>query len=230
ENQQDLQQRCQFADKRGRKCSRANNQQDDRGHGQNAHVAREDQDGQPPVNHSFERQDDERAREQEFVGHRIEKRPELALLVQPARQQAIEGVRESCGDQQNERPAVALVEQTNQKYRDQNEAQEGDLIRDSPEGRAHNRSGALTESRQIGRERATYLLLEQIRHGPDRAMAFVEGNSLNAQHGKEDGGQAGGLALGVARLADELVERLQADAAQGGAGGRNPDQFPPHLF
>src|SRR5580704_18465457 len=88
-------------------------------------------------------------------------------------------------------------------------------------------SGELSE---IVDEAAADFAGEEFVHGGDGAAGFVEGHALDAGHGEEEGGDADALGVGFIYLADEVVEGVEVDAADGDTGGVEGEEFAPDFF
>jgi len=88
----------------------------------------------------------------------------------------------------------------------------------------------VTQDNAIQANCAAHLAREEFVHRGDRARRFIERDALDAVHGKEDGRQAHALAIGLIELPDEMIKRIQVDAAQRDSGRIDGQQFPPHFF
>ena len=88
-------------------------------------------------------------------------------------------------------------------------------------------SGELSE---IVDEAAADFAGEEFVHGRDGAAGLVEGHALNAGHGEKEGGDADSFGVGLVDLADEMVEGVEIDAADGDAGGVEGEEFAPDFF
>src|SRR5579862_4764422 len=88
-------------------------------------------------------------------------------------------------------------------------------------------SGELSE---IVDEAAADFAREEFVHGGDGAAGFVEGHALDASHGEEESGDADTFGVGLIDLADEMIEGVEVDAADGDAGGVDAEEFAPDFF
>jgi hypothetical protein len=88
-------------------------------------------------------------------------------------------------------------------------------------------SGELSE---IVDEAAADFAGKEFVHGGDGAAGLVEGHALDASHGEEKGGDADAFGVGLVDLADEMVERVEVDAADGDASGVEAEEFAPDFF
>ncbi len=88
-------------------------------------------------------------------------------------------------------------------------------------------SGELSE---IVDEAAADFAREEFVHGGNGAGGFVEGHALDASHGEEERGDADALGIGLVDLADEMVEGVEIDAADGDAGGVEAEELAPDFF
>src|ERR1700677_4060677 len=88
-------------------------------------------------------------------------------------------------------------------------------------------SGELSE---IVDEAAADFAGEEFVHRGDGTAGLVEGHALDASHGEEEGGDADPLGVGLVDLADEMVEGVEVDAADGDAGGVEAEEFAPDFF
>src|SRR5260370_26748049 len=99
--------------------------------------------------------------------------------------------------------------------------------------RRHTNSGHPMASHKLGeivRKRTAYFTREEFGHGRDRAGRFIQRNTLDAIHRKENRREADALAFRPIDLADEVVEGIQVDAADGDAGRVDGEEFAPDLF
>lgn len=97
---------------------------------------------------------------------------------------------------------------------------------------SHN-SGHPIVSHELGeivRERTAHFTREELSHGRDRAGRLIQRNTLDAIHRKENRREADALAFRPIDLADEMVEGIQVDAADGDAGRVDGEEFAPDLF
>src|SRR2546428_155158 len=86
------------------------------------------------------------------------------------------------------------------------------------------------ELSEIVRERTAYFAREELGHGRDRAGRFIQRNTLDAIHRKENRREADAFAFRPVDLPDEMVEGIQVDAADGDAGRVEGEEFAPDLF
>ena len=75
------------------------------------------------------RKHQEHCAQQEFVGNRIEVLTKRGLLFQGTREQAIEGITESCQYEQSQRPGIMTANKINDDKRQKRHAQQGQLVR-----------------------------------------------------------------------------------------------------
>src|ERR1700692_4690923 len=73
--------------------------------------------------------------QQKLVRDRIKILPQQRLLMQLARQQPIESITETGDHEKNERPKIAALDQFNHNKRNENHAQQGELVRRSEDFR-----------------------------------------------------------------------------------------------
>ena len=97
--------------------------------GDDAEVAAENQHRVLPGNLLHERKHQEQRAEQQLVGDWIEILPEQRLLMQGARQQSVESVAQSRGNQQAERPGPVAIDDRNDDEGNEDQAQQRDLVR-----------------------------------------------------------------------------------------------------
>src|SRR5207245_9005050 len=74
------------------------------------------------------------------------------------------------------------------------------------------------------------LACEKFVHRRNRTGRLVQSDALHAVHGKEHRRESYALTVGLIHLADEMIERIQVNAAQRDARRINGQQFAPHLF
>src|SRR5579862_2961226 len=86
------------------------------------------------------------------------------------------------------------------------------------------------EVSEIVDEAAADFAREEFVHGGDGAAGFVEGHALDASHGEEESGDADTFGVGLIDLADEMIEGVEVDAADGDAGGVDAEEFAPDFF
>ena len=102
--------------------------------------------------------------------------------------------------------------------------------------RAHRVLGKFTiclhleSSVEIIGQRAADLAREKLIHRGDGSRGFVKGNAFKAVHGEENRGQAHALTVRLVDLADEMIERIQVDAAHGDSGGIDSQELAPDFF
>src|SRR4029077_2332934 len=76
----------------------------------------------------------------------------------------------------------------------------------------------LYEEREIVPQGAPHALLEPPGERRNRSMRLVERDSLDALHREKQSGKPDALSLRVHHLPDEIVKRIQIDAAQRDSG------------
>src|SRR5580704_4783908 len=109
EHQNDLKSRGHLAVDAWRKRPITGNEQYHHGHHKNEYVAAEDNDGEPPRDLFLERQNNERRREQQFVGDGIEISAKRRPLIEAAREQAINAVGKPRDHKHQQRPFIPFV-------------------------------------------------------------------------------------------------------------------------
>src|SRR5208283_1457720 len=125
--------RVDLAEYAGTEVAKTNRRVQNHGGGDNAHVAAEHQDGVFPGDFLHEGQHEEQRAEEQFVREWIKVLPKKSLLVQCARQHAVESITQSRSDQKAERPGPVPVENRNNDEWNKNQAQKGDLVRSRQE-------------------------------------------------------------------------------------------------
>jgi hypothetical protein len=128
EDQEDFEESGELAEDAGREWAVAGDQNDDDGDGEHEDVAADDDNGGPPGDARFIGEDDEGLSDQQLVGDGVEVGAERRVLIEFAREQAVDGVAEA-GDNENEqRPAIALIRDKSQKDREETETEQSDLV------------------------------------------------------------------------------------------------------
>src|SRR5260370_30976008 len=116
-NQDNLRGRGEFAINAWWKWPVTRDQENHHRDNEDQHIAAENEDGKPPGQLLLERQEDERGREQEFVGDGIEIRAESRSLIQTARKQAVKTIGKAGDDSNQKRQPVMIVGHEHEQHR-----------------------------------------------------------------------------------------------------------------
>src|SRR5258705_4524182 len=100
-------------------------------HAQNANIAAEHDYGVSPLDEMENRQHHEQHAQQQFVRDRVQILANACLLMQLARQEAVEQIRQSGDDQKHQGLLVFVVDQAEHDEGDKHHAQQGELVRGS---------------------------------------------------------------------------------------------------
>src|SRR5664280_3666831 len=133
ENSRDLTTGVQLAINAGPEVAKPDRGIQNDGGGHDAQVAAEHQAGVLPRDLLDERKHEKQRTQQQLVGDWIQILPQHGLLVQGPCQQSVEGVAQGRRHQKTERPNPLSVEYRHDDKRDEDQAQERDLVRRSPE-------------------------------------------------------------------------------------------------
>ena len=110
---------------------------DDRGDDQQQNVSAQNQDGEPPGNFLLHGQDKERGREQKLVRDRVEVGAQRRFLVKRTGEIAVDRVRESNENENDNGPVVFFIENKNEKERQEAKAEQCDLVGNRPDAGFH---------------------------------------------------------------------------------------------
>src|ERR1700752_1183517 len=89
---------------------------------------------------------------------------------------------------------------------------------------------SLGELPEVVGQGTAYFSGEEFGERGDGAGRLVEGDAFDAQHGKEQSGEASAFAFGAVDLIDEVVEGVEVNAAQRDARGVDGEEFAPEFF
>src|SRR5215472_6935234 len=86
------------------------------------------------------------------------------------------------------------------------------------------------EFAEIFLKRTAEFARKELVHRRDGPRRLVERDTLHTMHGKENRGESHALAVRFVHLANEMVKRIQVNAAQRDAGRIDGQQFSPYFF
>ena len=89
---------------------------------------------------------------------------------------------------------------------------------------------ALRELGKVFGEGAADFASKDFRQRRDAAGGFIESETFDAGHRKKERRQAGAFAIGAIDLIDEVIERVQIDAAQRDTRSVDREKFAPEFF
>src|SRR5579871_523257 len=125
----DLRKRIRLAEYAWPEVSQTGNGKQHRAGGQDRNVAAEHQHREFPRNLVQNRKHGKHGAQQQLVGNWVEILPQQRLLMQFARQQSIQAIAQSRGDEQPERPRVSSLYQFDHDERHKDHAQQRQLVR-----------------------------------------------------------------------------------------------------
>src|SRR5450755_643770 len=133
ENRGHLREGVGFAEDAGAKIAQAGNHEQHSADQQDGNVATEYDDRIFPGNHALDREHEKHGAHEQFVGDGIEILAEDSLLVQGAREQAVEAVAHSGENKQRKRPFEIVLDDVNDDEGQKDHAQQRELV-----GRSQN--------------------------------------------------------------------------------------------
>src|SRR5208283_156237 len=128
EDRAHLRGRVGFAENTGAKVAQAGNHEEHATDDQDGDIAAEDHDRVFPGNSMFDRKHQKHCGHEELVGDRVKVLAQHSLLMQRARQQAIESVAQPSQDEQRECPLEIVLDQIDDDEGQKYHPQQGELI------------------------------------------------------------------------------------------------------
>ena len=128
ENSADLRGRIQLAEDAGPEIANAGGDVEHSCDQQNAKIAAEHKHGVSPGDLLGERQDEKGRAEQQLVGNRVKVLTQSRLLMEPAREQAVEGVADAGQQEEGKGDAILAIEDLNHQKGDDEQPQQREQV------------------------------------------------------------------------------------------------------